>query len=372
MARAMDVRRPRDASAPRDVGGAHDAGVGLDATGGVDTEVPDLGSATDAEPGPADAGVADLGVGMDAGEGSDVGGAPDASTPSDAGSPGDAQALPDASAPDAGPHSGSDAGLVAMSDEFNQASVNLLTNNTTAWQILHPGRIFSAEISGGSLTVVAQNPPAGQSNWGWFQDDYGVLIYKPVTGNFAVSTRFRVVDDTDPNQRPTGSFNAGGFVLRSAAGTHSGDEDWIMYNMGSQGRTGYSREIKKTVASRSGLYLTPQPFTEQVLAACRLSDRFYFFRWDSGTSTWTPERFVPSVTERLAQRWPEIDETGATPMYFDHPTLPATIQVGLITHAYNTAGPNDTSRTRGEFRYVRFAASAPTTMGECTSQFTNP
>ncbi|MCB9539214.1 MAG: hypothetical protein H6704_23620 [Myxococcales bacterium] len=143
----------------------------------------------------------------------------------------------------------------------------------------------------------------------------------------------------------------------------------MMYNFGAQGPSGYSREIKKTQASRSGLYLNPQPFAEDVLLVCRVGDAFRFWTWDDGA--WSPESYLPGVTANQAHAWPEIDVTGVEPMRFDLP-LPATVQVGVMAGAWTTAGPADDSRTRAVIDYVRFAPTAPASFDDCTAGFPDP
>ncbi|MCA9537798.1 MAG: hypothetical protein KC620_02855 [Myxococcales bacterium] len=286
--------------------------------------------------------------------------AADAAPPSDAAA--DAAPPVDASA-DAGP----DASPIGPSDEFDGPAVDLLAANDTGWQILHPERAARVEIADGHLTIVARNPPA-DDHWGWFEDYYGVLVHREIEGDFAVTARLRVVDDLDPSAPPTGDFNAGGFVVRDPAGTHAGDENWVMYNFGAQGPTGYSREIKKTQNSRSGLYLNPQAFEEETLLLCRIGGVFRFWRWDQG---WQAEHFAPGVTNNQARAWPEIDVTGAAPMAFEI-NLPQRLQVGIVTHVWSPAGPNDASMTRAIVDYVRFAATPPVDFADCPAAFPMP
>jgi len=257
-----------------------------------------------------------------------------------------------------------------VSDEFD-LDADVLRDGATGWSILHPERASRVEIGGGALTVVGAAPDDG-ANWGWFQDDYGVLVHREVTGNFAAMVRLAVVDDLEPTEPPTGSFNAGGFVIRDAAGTHSGDENWVMYNMGSQGPTGYSREIKKTSSSQSGLYLNPQTFESTALLVCRIGSAFHFLHWDAEAAAWVPERFEPDVTQNSAHSWPEVDTSGESPMVFEHPGMPATLQLGLMAHSYNAADPDDTSGTRATFEYLRMAGTPPETAEQCSDGFSAP
>lgn len=256
-----------------------------------------------------------------------------------------------------------------LNDEFD-GSVDLLANNTTDWAILHPERAASIDIGQTipeRLTIVSENGP----NYAWFEDHYGPLVYRDVTGNFAVIARLRVVDNTDPSSAPTGNFNSGGFVIRDPAGTHQQNENWVMYNFGRQGQSTYSREFKKTEASLSRLFLNPQEFDapqDDTLLVCRIDDTFHFFHRQDGQ--WEIERVIPDVTisQGNAEIPPELDQTGETPAYFAL-DLPDTVQVGVMAHAWQTDGANDTSLTRAEIDYVRFADVLPTELEDCTASF---
>ncbi|VAW49219.1 hypothetical protein MNBD_GAMMA03-826, partial [hydrothermal vent metagenome] len=207
-----------------------------------------------------------------------------------------------------------------FSDEFN-VTVDLLNNNTSNWSVLGSGakdeRATQLVIDGGLLTVV---PEVFNQN-GWFEDEYGPLVYQPVTGNFAVAIHLRVSQTVDVNLPPDVGFNAGGFVIRDAAGNHNNDENWVMYNMGGQGQNGvtYSREMKKTVNSTSNLFLTEQIGMEEFMLACRVGDLFYFYYWADIIGDWRQETFYNQfdVDGTLTTTWrnsssvtPEIVSAG--------------------------------------------------------------
>jgi len=282
--------------------------------------------------------------------------------PSDA-TPGLADAVP--AMADAAPSA--DASVVApngVSDSFTTAVTDVLTT-PGLWNVLYADRAASARVAAGRLDIVAFNSETVGAHNGWFQDDHGPLLYQNVTGNFAVAARLRVVDEADPGQPPVGNFKAGGFVIRDPAGTHSGDENWIMYNMGfNQGA--YRREAKKTTSSVSGLYLNPQTFTESALLVCRVAGRFYFHAWNTGTQTWVAERFQPGTTLHHVAVVPEVDTSGASPIHFND-QLPDAVQVGVMSHAWEYAGNG--SRTLASYDWVEFAIQPPAAVSECTSGF---
>ncbi len=285
-----------------------------------------------------------------------------------------------------------------LSDEFNNNTIDLLNNNTSSWQVLHADRTQSADIgitAVGKLVVLA-DPSFNQA---WFENQYGPLIYKNVSGNFAVMTLARVVSSDDPSRAPAGSFNAGGFVIRDPSGTHQGNERWVMHNFGSQGPGGYARELKKTLpalpgssSSRSNLFLTPQFNLEEHLMVCRLGDEFRFYTWDEDNERWLEEQYynnyplandmqnplgvnfsqintsIGNGTALISQE--EIDTSinpgERTTMRFDMSGIANTVQVGIMGHVWSG---QDQHNTRAEFDYVRFSASPPQTAADCVNAF---
>ncbi len=267
-----------------------------------------------------------------------------------------------------------------FSDEFDGA-VDLLNNNTSGWSVLGSSvmdeRATTVEINGGLLTVI---PEVFAMN-AWFEDEYGPLVYQLVTGNFAAVINLRVTQTNNIDMPPDLGFNAGGFVIRDASGTHNNDENWLMYNMGGQGADGvtYAREMKKTVSSVSNLYLTEQVGLEEYLLACRVGDDFYFYYWADAINAWRQEtyynQFDVDGTETTTWRnsgsvTPEITPAGigqANPMHFNHPAMPAEVQVGIMGHTWS----NGNNGTRADFDFIRFAQSPPQSQSECTTAFNN-
>ena len=281
-----------------------------------------------------------------------------------------------------------------LSDEFDTISEDLLATQNSGWQLLHADRITSVDIQQTLLEnlVVVPDPTFSEA---WFQDIYGPLVYKNVTGNFAVVAYGRIVSAADRTLPPTGGFNAGGFVIRDPAGTHNGDEHWVMFNFGSQGPGGYARELKKTVpaqggagSSRSDLYLTPQFTLDEHLAVCRIGDEFRFYTWDEIQGAWLEEHYYnhyalpQSIQNPLGVAFDEVttnigagtditspteidfgvQEGERTPMRFTMTGIPTTLQVGVMGHVWSQQPVHN---TRAEFEYVRFAATAPTTFDQC-------
>lgn len=267
-----------------------------------------------------------------------------------------------------------------FSDEFDD-SIDLLNNNTSQWSVLGDGtmdeRAVEITMNSGLLTVI----PETLNHNAWFQDDYGPLVYQTVSGNFAVAISLRVSQENNIDVPPERGYNSGGFVIRNPAGTHINDENWVMYNMGGQGQNGvnYAREMKKTVGSNSNLFLTEQVGLEEYLLACRVGDDFYFYYWADAIGAWRQETFynqfdldgVETTTWRNSSSvTPEIvnAEVGqANAMYFNHPAMPSTVQLGIMGHTYN----NSQLGIRADFDFIRYANNPPQVQADCTSEFLN-
>ena len=267
-----------------------------------------------------------------------------------------------------------------FSDEFD-ANMDLLKNNTSQWSVLGSGvmdeRAGVISISSGLMTVV----PLSFNQNAWFSDEYGPLVYQSVTGNFSAVISLRVSAETDIDSPPDSGYNAGGFVIRDPSGSHNGDENWVMYNMGGQGQNGvtYAREMKKTVNSTSNLYLTEQIGLEEYLLACRVGDAFYFYYWADAIAGWRQETFYNQfdVDGVITTTWrnsgavtPEITVPGpgqASAMYFNHPAMPATVQLGIMGHTWI----NSSNGIRADFDFIRFAVNSPPAQADCTTEFSN-
>lgn len=216
-----------------------------------------------------------------------------------------------------------------FSDEFNE-NIDLLNNNTSQWSVLGVDdmdeRAVEISMNSGLLTIV----PESFTQNAWFEDEYGLLVYQLVSGNFAAVINLRVSEVNNIDLPPASGFNAGGFVIRDPVGSHNGDENWVMYNMGGQGVNGvtYAREMKKTVNSVSNLFLTEQIGLEEYLLACRIGHSFYFYYWADAISGWRQETYYNSFpVDGVTTTWrnsssvtPEITVPGvneASPMFFN-------------------------------------------------------
>jgi beta-lactam-binding protein with PASTA domain len=220
----------------------------------------------------------------------------------------------------------------AFSDEFNANSIG-------DWSLRHiiegtPAQFTTLDIdqsTTGALTIIPTQTP------GWFAADDGPLVFKLLSGNFAVHIQVTSDSIANPGQPPGSDFNSAGLMARNPSGA-SGPENYVMLNTGRQdgripGRIG--SETKTTVNSSSTLFIDQGAhFGELIL--CRVGDNFHSFRFLDGDAGWT-------ATDT-----------------FSRSDLPNTLQVGLVVNAFTT--PVD---LRATFDFIRLRP-APVSASDCT------
>jgi beta-lactam-binding protein with PASTA domain len=216
-----------------------------------------------------------------------------------------------------------------FSDEFN-------TNSLSDWSLRHQVEGTAAQYSvldinqsrPGFLSIVPNQTP------GWFAGGDAPLIFKTLSGNFAVHTRVLADSVSSPGQAPGSNFNSAGLMARNASGA-SGPENYIMLNIGRQNNaTGAGSETKTTVNSNSTLFLDSGS-NEGQLVLCRVGDTFYSYRFLSVDLSWIL-----------------LDS-------FSRPDLPSSLQVGMVVNAFNA--PAD---IRAEFDFIRLLPT-PSNVNEC-------
>lgn len=188
----------------------------------------------------------------------------------------------------------------------------------------------------------------GAQGPGWYQDRKGPFVFQEVEGDFVVRARVRVGTVADVDARPTGTFNAGGLVIRDPASSDPvrqpdlGDERWVMYNVGQQAgapatelKTTFEDDIDADAESNSSIFLRPTPSLSGWLVACREGTRLRFWRRMEGEAAFTEE--IPQAatlwSNNAGLSGPDFLAEG-----FDRPDLPDRVQVGLIANRW-TDGP---------------------------------
>lgn len=270
---------------------------GLDAGGSIDLGVRDLGVVIDA-------GVIDSGV-----------------PPVDSGVP-----MPDGGMtfPDASEDGGVPQNIGALSDDFSGAALD------PSWSFFHDD-VADAVVENGAMTVRMTMPRL------WFNNTTAALVYKPVTGNFKVTSRVHARKVSNSAEAPTLQYQLGGLMTRDPHGTdQGGQENYILFVVGHDGND-LSVEHKTTVNSQSDFFGPTWPSSDAELRICRVDTTFRLYKREIGANTWTFD------------------------IMYERPDLPATLQVGATVYG-NANGMVDLQVSYDE---ITFAEA--TTEGDCSA-----
>lgn len=147
----------------------------------------------------------------------------------------------------------------------------------------------------------------------WFMEQRGVLIYKPVSGDFKITAEVHVMKNSNPSESPggNGSVQLGGLMARNGTG---GPENYVFIVLGDDGN-GLSIETKDTVDSFSKYDGPGWDSGEAELRVCRFGSIFNLYKRQIGTN----ESWILAGT-------------------FDRPDLPETLQVGA--NIYSDSAPD--------------------------------
>ncbi|HZM21152.1 MAG TPA: hypothetical protein VFC02_05380 [Anaerolineales bacterium] len=145
----------------------------------------------------------------------------------------------------------------------------------------------------------------------WFMTQRGVLVYKPVSGNFKITAEVRAAKNSNPSQTPggDGTVQLGGLMARNGNG---GQENYVFVVIGDDGN-GLSIETKNTVDSFSNYAGPSWDASEAELRLCRFGSAFKLYKRHLGAN----EAWIPADS-------------------FDRPDLPDTLQVGANIYTDNT------------------------------------
>lgn len=145
----------------------------------------------------------------------------------------------------------------------------------------------------------------------WFMSQRGVLVYKPVSGNFRITAEVHAMKNSNPSQAPggDGTVQLGGLMARNGNG---GMENYVFIVIGDDGN-GLSIETKNTADSFSNYAGPSWDASEAELRLCRFSSTFNLYKRHLGAN----EAWI------LAES-------------FDRPDLPDPLQVGANIYTDNT------------------------------------
>lgn len=257
-------------------------------------------------------------------------------------------------------------------DEFLGSTISAITGMPAPYSYESEQTPVAFSMNGltaGSLVV----EPESDGDSAYYGNSFGSFVYKSVDASedFVVWTRLTVGHVTGPGTYDYGNFpdgaifQTGGLLLRNSAGTHSGNENWVLMDLGSQETaTTYRMVSKTTTNSTTHRHGTAAVAVNQgILAVCKIGTRYYMFykldgspgytAWPSAAPTYNPD-VAPAAAE-----------------YYDRPTLADgsnEIQVGLVIGAW---GASQDVVVR--FNYLRFASHTGTIADRsgCTAAITD-
>lgn len=174
------------------------------------------------------------------------------------------------------------------------------------WQVINPQDVDIRTENGALIMTLTHRAL-------WFMQQRGVLLYKPVSGDFRITADIHTAKSSDTSQPPggKGSVQLGGVMARSDAGAQ---ENYVFIVVGDDG-DGLSVETKNTVNGLSKFDGPAWGSADAQLRLCR-----------SG------------ITLTAYTRHASTDEPWQQAASFDRPDLPADLQVGL--NIYTDAAPD--------------------------------
>lgn len=266
------------------------------------------------------------------GSASDDGGTTDASSTGTTGDSGSDSSSSSSSSESSGGAQGDP--LEALSDEFDDPAT------LADWTLRHVVEQEDAQYT--TLDIDTSEPDhltLVPTTSGWYNDFDGPFLFKMVEGDFVVEVRVRGASLNDPDLPPSQEFNSAGILARDPINGPL-DERWVMHDVGRQGAgdTGVGFEGKTTFLNGNGVpqsQLTPIAGPHHaLLRICRFGSNFVLTRSEDDGATWA-----------LTNEYARAD-------------LPDTLQVGIVTTAWNTTQPqpafDEEPDLRATWDYIRF------------------
>lgn len=198
-----------------------------------------------------------------------------------------------------GSSSNPDAGnIAALSDTFDGTALD------PSWTVLHPEAV-AITVANHALTLRLIGPAF------WFNTSQGVLVSKPVTGNFKITATVHARKASAPTMPPGPPVHLGGLMARNPA---PGSENYVFIVVGHDPNS-VAIETKNTTNSSSQYSGVAWPSGDAQLRLCRMDASFQLLKRSPGADAW-----VLAAT-------------------FARPDLPATLQVG--PNIYSSASTPD-------------------------------
>jgi hypothetical protein len=188
---------------------------------------------------------------------------------------------------------------VPKTDSFGGRSLH------RSWSIRQPN-VVRPTVRRGALSLELTGPAL------WFNDSMGVLVFKPVTGNFKATATVHTSSAASFGKPPASAIRLGGLMARDPAGDSTGVQSYVHIVAGN-GPSGVLAIEHKTTQNSASIYEAPEwQSADAQLRICRVGSTFNLYK-----------RPVRSKTWQLAAA-------------YDRPDLPATLQVGADIYSPNS------------------------------------
>lgn len=204
--------------------------------------------------------------------------------------PGTPDATPEPKGPDAAP-------LNPTSDEFNGDSLD------SSWNLTR-GDLLDISVSGGELHLVPNKYSV------WYHEEAGAALWKPLAGNFKITTSVKARSRTNPSQPVGREFQFGGLLAYDPAS--DSNHNYVFVVVGDRGEYGLQVETKSTIDSRSEVNAFNWPSGDAELRLCRVGSKFVTYMRAIGATSWT-EAYS-----------------------YERSDLPGTLNVGPFAYAYTS------------------------------------
>jgi hypothetical protein len=189
-----------------------------------------------------------------------------------------------------------------------------------SWSIVQPD-LVSARVRAGSLALTLNGPAL------WFNASAGVLVFKPVSGNFKATTTVRTRSESQPDQAPAAAIRLGGLMARDPASDETRMQNYVHIVVGN-GPDGVLAVEHKTTTNNNSVYEAPPwPSSDAQLRICRVGSTYSVYKRPLGSKQW-----------QLAAS-------------YERPDLPETLQVGADVYSPNA--PPDLSARWNEITFQR-------------------
>lgn len=206
--------------------------------------------------------------------------------------------------------------ILELSDEFEN------TSTINDWQRIHAVEGWNADqlITWDINTTRAGRMVIEPYTCVWFDDYRGPLIFKEVSGDFAITVEIHVNDrnPSDNNDIPESSFSLAGIMIRTprailipATDWQPGGENYVFLSLGNGDALGsapsFQFEVKTTMNSNSTLIL-------------------------QNTSTGTAKIQIVRIGSNVITLLQESGQDWVVHRRYDRSDLPETLQAGMVAY----------------------------------------